>query len=228
MMRKRHSHEEEDGMNFWGSGLHGNQEEYERYLLIKRQLEGDGRSAGLGKREKRGTSGRGRPSLLRHYPAMKWAMLLLLIVNATEILGAYGEKSFIWSALYWSVVSFAIFWYFALRDAGDGAIAILDHFMPDMPASHSLTLWGFLLGCPLSTMSPHSFARAWVSPLAALARWIDPAVQWDTTVAQTLPRMPLLLQLIGSLLVMTCGGLIFLDVVAFRWLKGAGGVGEGF
>ncbi|MDR3265615.1 MAG: hypothetical protein LBT15_06365 [Synergistaceae bacterium] len=206
---------EEDG--YWGSGQHGNRDEYERYLLIKNQLEDDPKHP----RKNRKKKARGRVvSLLTYYPVMRWALALLLLVNVTHLLVEYQRHRtfFTWTTLYWCAASLVIWWYFARRDAGYGSLVLIDHFLPEPPFPRSLPLWGFLLGWILATLNPNDF-RAWVPLIETLSRWCKFPISGAAFLSMNLPRMPFLLHLPGSLMQAVCGILIFVDIVASPWLK---------
>ncbi|MDR3231489.1 MAG: hypothetical protein LBT65_08610 [Synergistaceae bacterium] len=216
MPKGKHETEEE---GYWNSGQHGNQDEYERYLLIREQIEGDGRHS-RGKR-KRKTSERGKVvSLLSYYPAMRWALVLLLLVNVTHVMAKFQlhQKFFVLTALYWCALSVVICWYFALRDAGYGSLALVDHFLADLPFPRSLPMWGFLLGWILSTLDPNDF-KAWVSPIEILFRWLHSPFGGAAFLSRRLPRVPLLIRMPASLMMIVCGVVLVMDIAAAPWLK---------
>ncbi|MDR1730652.1 MAG: hypothetical protein LBR61_01020 [Synergistaceae bacterium] len=153
------------------------------------------------------------------YPGMKLGLLLLLVVNATEVAVAWGRQngSFLQSAIYWGVASLLIFWYYALRDAGNGSLVIFDHYLGGLPLPRSLPFWAFLLGWVFSGLDLSNF-KAWVPWIETVSRWCRYPINCTAFLTMDLPRIPLMVRAFGTILMVGSGCLILLDLFAGRWI----------
>ncbi|MDR3231111.1 MAG: toll/interleukin-1 receptor domain-containing protein [Synergistaceae bacterium] len=213
----RNDREEDEGEgNFWGSGLHGNTEEYSQYLKIKNGLDGD--SAG-GSRKSSYRSG--IPTL--SFPLLKWAMRLVLLVGATEILRAslvslhsgFQTSFFTETLLYWGLPLIVFKWYFSWRYSGQESLFA---FLPKPRLFQFLLYWCVLLGWLLMNLNLDSFKAwgvlaGWV--LAWFPSWFPSWVSFDYRVieALTLPLAPEWLQTGGLYAAVGGGALLIIDMI---------------
>ncbi|MDR1622137.1 MAG: hypothetical protein LBS00_07165 [Synergistaceae bacterium] len=214
-MAYRNRGTEEEYENYWNSGQNGNQEEYEKYLLIKSRLEGKTYRPPRGD-EKGGERGN---SLLSFYPRLKVVFVLLFFIYVTQILESYVKWGltgrFLGDALYGGVLLSAMCWYFIKRDPGEGVIALIRQFLPNASISPSLPYWLFLVGCLFASLDPNDF-KAWVRGMEHLSLALGVPVNCDAVLSLNLPRMPLLLKLASNLAVLFSGSLLLFEAVASR------------
>ncbi|MDR2180090.1 MAG: hypothetical protein LBP21_07255 [Synergistaceae bacterium] len=208
---------EEGSENYWAGGVHGNQEEYEKYLLIKSRLEGK-----TYRPPRNGKKGGGKNSLLSFYPGLKWVFLPLYLVYATQVVEAYLQWGFggrfLGSAFYWGVVSSLLWWYFVKRDPGTGSVDLLQQILPDASIPPSLPYWMLLLGCLLASLDLNDF-KVWIRGIEHLSLVAGKPLDFDVLLSLRLPRVPFLLKLIASFSILLSGGLLLFDTVTHRILK---------
>ena len=163
-----------------------------------------------------------RISLLTYYPAMKWALLLVLFVNATRIASAYRQwgmaGAFTSKALYWGLASLLIYWYFARRNPGNGTLPLIDHFLPDVAIPSSLPYWIFLLGWIFATFNLNDIS-IWVRWGEEFLRQYEYAVDCSAFLSLALPRTPPFLKLLGGILSTVMGGLLLFDMLLSKAMK---------
>lgn len=205
-MTKRHNSEHGEFDNYWNSGMHGNQDDYEKYLVIKSSLEG---------RRYRPPKKGGRVSVVSYYPAMKMALFLLLLVSATQIAIAYRQwglkASFFPKALYWGLSYLFIRWYFVRRYSGNGTPVLLDRLLSGLPIPRSLVYWGFLIGLLVAVFDLNDL-KVWLSLIEDLSRLVRYPVDCSALLAVRLPRIPGSLKAIGSIVASSCGALLIFDI----------------
>jgi hypothetical protein len=199
--------------NYWNSGLHGNKEDYENYLLIKQRLEGKAfrppKTGSLGK----------KASVLSFYPSLKWALAVALFIDATRIALVCQQwsptASFAIDIAGWSAALLVTFWYFAGRDTRE-PLTLLE-CLPDVPSLRSVPYWAFLLGWILMWLNPNDF-KIWAEWVARLSSWLGTPLEWSAFLSSGFPRMPILLKSLGGLLTIFGGGFLILDAFISRYV----------
>ena len=194
--------------NYWNSGINGNQEDYEKYLLIKSRLEG---------RSYRSLRGRGRGrnnSLLSFHPGLTLAFWAVLLADATRIVSAYVQwgagNRFYTSAACWAFAFLATYWYFARRDARNGTLFLIDRFA--LPVPRSLPYWMLLLGL-LPAVIDLNDLKAWAVGIETLALHLGYPVDCSAFLSLSLPHTPPWLKSVGEILASIGGGLLIFDSI---------------
>jgi hypothetical protein len=192
--------------NYWNSGLHGNKEDYENYLTIKRRLEG------ASFRPTRVRSWGKRVSVLSFYPLLKWMLAGALFVDATRIALVCWRWSptagFVTDVAGWAVALLLTFWYFARRNV-QGPLTLLEG-LPDIPLLQSAPYWAFLLGWILMWLNLDDF-KIWAEWAMRLSLWLETPLDWGAFLLWRFPRTPILMRCIGGLLTIFGGGFLILD-----------------
>jgi hypothetical protein len=204
MAHRDRNAEQKESDNYWNSGVHGNKEDYEAYLLIKNQLEG---------RRPPMPSRRGaRISVLSFSPFLWLGFAGALFINATEIVQACMQRestiSFIVDILYWSVASVVIYWYFKKFTPLEEPMRFFDVSVP-----HSWPSWAFLGGWILANLNSSDF-NVWVLGIMKFSSLLGTSLSWNGDLFSGLPGTPALLKFLGGLAATLGGVLLAYDVVA--------------
>ena len=200
--------------NYWNSGLHGNKEDYENYLRIKKRLEGKVFRAPKSRPLEK------KASVLSFYPSLKWTLTGALFIDATQIALLCRQwnptPDFLIDATGWVAVLLMTFWYFVGRNARE-PLSLLES-LPDVPILRSAPYWTFLLGWILIWLDFNDF-KIWVEGAMRLSRWLGSPLEWGAFLSWKLPRISVLLKGVGGLLTIFGGGFLVLDAFVSRYAR---------
>jgi hypothetical protein len=208
MAHRDHDAEQKEFDNYWNSGLSGNKEDYERYLLIKSRLEGTSHRAS---RKTTGGGTRGA-SVLSFWPSLKWAFALALFINVTRILQSglrWGlSGSFAFDAVYWVVASSLMWLYFVRYELSDEYLMLFDIAIP-----RSWPSWAFLGGWILARLNLNNI-NTWGKGIEALFLRLGSPLAWDGVLLPPIPTLPVLLKFVGGLAATLGGAFLLFDAVS--------------
>ncbi|MCL2103378.1 MAG: serine/threonine protein kinase, partial [Syntrophorhabdaceae bacterium] len=198
--------------NFLSSGLHGNMEEYEKYLIIKSRLEGNKNRKIVKRFRHEALSGEGAHAVSNR-PFMALLLGIIFFVNVTEIVYVYAtqgihQRPFITALLYRGMPSVIFYWYFFRRNTMRASV--LYRLLPYPKMFRSLLYWSFLLGWLVSTLRPEML-QVWLPYINRALAFVR--VNWDVTayMAVSLPQIPNGIKLIGSFASFVSGAFLILD-----------------
>ena len=195
----------EDEGNYWGSGIHGNKEEYEKYLIIKDRLEGK-----RGRYHRRYKSG---IHVVSSYPFLGWLVGINIFAGITKILGVYikvGMKASFINALLHEIVPLgALYWYYFRRYTIKESF--LERLLPFSDKFQTMLYWLLPVGWLCATLNLEEL-KLWLPWIASLTDRIGLNLNYETIMSMVLPSIPQWIQSLGFLTAAFSGALLVSDM----------------
>jgi len=195
-------HTQED--NYWHSGVHGNKEEYEKYLIIKTNLEGSG-----GRWKKRNVGG---IHAVSSRPYMAKLLGIIFFVHITGILNAYSQWSlkrpFVTALLIWGLSALVFYWYFFRRFTLERSF--FDNLLPNFSMYKPWLYWSFLLSWLVYILDLELF-KTWLPYISKALALVHVDVDYTSLMFAKWPHIPAAIKSGGAFASVIIGTFLVLD-----------------